>query len=259
VSGGSRLGKVYTFLGAKGGVGTTTLAVNFAGVLAQRKLSTVLVDLDFAANDCAMQIGASPQHALPEVGENLARLDQALFEGLAMRDPLGFLLIGPPDQMEQRVPFSGPMFREFAGFLVEKYEATVIDAGRWMADEVVLTALESSSTVFLVMNQQFPAIRNAQRSIAALVRIGFNPDQIKVVLNQYQKKPDPNWASLEQVQQTLNQPVFYGIPPSAAVVAAVNRGRPFIADRAAAGDLDRVMRAFVDKARGTLAAAAKTA
>src|SRR5437868_214539 len=35
-SGESRLGKVYSFLGAKGGVGTTTLAVNFASVLAQR-------------------------------------------------------------------------------------------------------------------------------------------------------------------------------------------------------------------------------
>ncbi len=37
----SKLGKVYTFLGTKGGVGTTTLAVNFAGVLAQRKQSVV--------------------------------------------------------------------------------------------------------------------------------------------------------------------------------------------------------------------------
>ena len=40
-TGVSRLGKVYTFLGAKGGAGTTTLAVNFAGVLAQRKKQTV--------------------------------------------------------------------------------------------------------------------------------------------------------------------------------------------------------------------------
>ena len=91
-------GQGLRFLGAKGGVGTTTLAVNFAGVLAQRKQQTVLVDLDFTANDCAMQTGASPQHSLQDVGDNLARLDQALFEGLAMRDPLGFYLVGPPDR-----------------------------------------------------------------------------------------------------------------------------------------------------------------
>src|SRR5664279_3448398 len=79
--GASKLGKVYTFIGTKGGVGTTTLAVNFASVLAQRKLSTVLIDLDWAGNDAVMQLGASPQNSLMEVAENLERMDQALFEG----------------------------------------------------------------------------------------------------------------------------------------------------------------------------------
>src|SRR3954453_14050879 len=58
----SKLGKMYTFVGTKGGVGTTTLAVNFAAVLAQRKLSTVLIDLDWVGNDVAMQLVAAPQY-----------------------------------------------------------------------------------------------------------------------------------------------------------------------------------------------------
>ena len=37
-----------------------------------------------------------------EVGENLERMDQALFEGFVTRDPLGFFLVGPPDALEQR-------------------------------------------------------------------------------------------------------------------------------------------------------------
>jgi pilus assembly protein CpaE len=258
-SGVSRLGKVCSFLGVKGGVGATTMAVNFAGVIAQRGHQTVLVDLDFTANDCAMQIGSSPQHTVEEVGENLSRLDQALFEGLAIRDPLGFYLVGPPDQAEHRLHFTESMFREFANFLVEKYEWVVIDAGRWITDEIVLAALQSSSTIFLVMTQQFRAVRNAQRYIAALMRLGFTQDQIKIVINDYQKKPDATLASLEQIQKTLNQPVFYGIPASSAVLAAVNRGRPFVADRSAAGELDRVFRAFVDKATGAKSATAKPA
>lgn len=246
----SRLGKVYSFLGVKGGAGTTTLAVNFAAVLAQRKQQVVLLDLDFTANDCAMQTGTSPQHSLTEVGENLSRMDQALFEGLVTRDPLGFFLVGPPDHVEQRAVFTEPMFREFANFLVEKYESVAIDAGRWLSDEIALAALQSSSTVFLVLTQDLPAIRNAQRYIAALMRLGFNQDQLKLVVNRYQKKPGANMASLEQIQQTLNQKVFYGIPQSAAAIAAVNKGRPFVTDREAAGDLDRAFRAFVDKATG---------
>src|SRR5579864_2054816 len=258
-SGASQLGKIYSFLGAKGGVGTTTLAVNFASLLAQRKQPTVLVDLDFTANDCAMQLGSAPQHTLYEVGENISRMDQALFEGLMTRDPLGFFVVGPPDQLEHRINMTEPMFREFASFLVEKYESVVIDAGRWLSDEIVLAALQSSSTIFLVITQKFPAIRNAQRYIAALMRLGFSQDQLRIVVNEYQKKPDANLATLQQIQQTLNQPVFYGIPSSPAAMAAVNRGRPFVADRGAAGDLDRALRGFVEKAIGAKTSVAQPA
>lgn len=258
-TGVSKLGKIFTFLGTKGGLGTTTLAVNFAGVLAQRKQNTVLLDLDWTGNEVAMQLGASPQYTLQEVGENLSRMDQALFEGFVTRDPLGFFLVGPPESLEGRRHFTEPMLREFATFLVEKYEATVIDAGRDLGDDVVLGALQSSTVIFLVVTQEFPAIRNAQRYIANLMHMGFTQDQLKVVVNHYQKRTNPNYASLDQIQQTLNQPVFYGIPSSPAVLAAINKGRPFVADRQAAGDLDRVFRAFVDKATGRKTDAAKVA
>jgi pilus assembly protein CpaE len=246
----SKLGKVYTFIGTKGGVGTTTLAVNFAAVLAQRKLSTVVIDLDWIGNDVAMQLGAAPQYTLLEVAENLHKMDQALFEGFVTRDPLGFFLVGPPDALEQQGGFSEHSLREFATFLVEKYDAIVIDGGKAISNELVAAAAQVSAAVFLVMDQEFPAIRNAQRYITHLMRMGFNQDQIKVLVNRYTKKITPLQATVEQIQHTLNQPVFYGIPPSPAVIASINRGRPFVANREQAGDLDRIFRSFVDKATG---------
>jgi pilus assembly protein CpaE len=250
VAGESKLGRLYTFIGTKGGVGATTLAVNFAAVLAQRRLSSVLIDLDWIGNDAAMQIGASPQYTLMEVAENLERMDQALFEGFVTRDPLGFFLVGPPDALEQHGHFSDHMFREFATFLVEKYDAIVIDGGRAVSDEVVLAAAQISASVFLVIDQEFPSLRNAQRYISFLMRMGFNQDQIKIVVNRYAKKAGPNMATLEQIQSTLNQLVFYGIPASPAVIASINKARPFVAHREQAPDLDRIFRAFVDKATG---------
>ncbi len=246
----SRLGKVYTFLGCKGGVGTTTLAVNFASVLAQRKSNVVLIDLDWNANDCCMQIGAAPQYTLQEVGENLDRMDQSLFEGFIARDPLGFFVVGPPDSLDQKPYFTEPMLREFLTFLVEHYDAIVIDAGRSISDEVVLGALQSSSSIFLTLDQRFPAVRNAQRYMAALMHLGFNQDQLRVVINQYTKKPSPQLATLEQIQGTMNQPVFYGIPATPAVLNMINKGRPVVTDRQGAPDFDRAFRAFVDKATG---------
>lgn len=255
----SRLGRVYTFLGVRGGVGTTTLAVNFAGVLAQRKQNAVLLDLDWTAGDVAMQLGAQPQYTLLEVGENLGKMDQQLFEGFVTRDPLGFFLVGPPDSMDHHDYFTEPMFRDFANFLVEKYDAVVIDAGRNPASQLAMGALHVSTSIFLVMNQEFGSVRNAQRTLSYLMRLGFTQDQLKIVVNQYQKKAPSHLAAIDQIRQTLNQEIFYGIPPSPAVLNSMNRGRPFVANREAAGDLDRVFRAFVDKAAGARKPVAQSA
>ena len=253
----SKLGKIYTFLGAKGGVGTTTLAVNFVSVLAQRKQAAVALDLDWVANDVAMQLGANPQYTLLEVADNLNKLDQALFEGFVTRDSLGFYLVGPPDSLENRNYMSENMFREFATFLIEKYDSVVIDGGKNINDEVVMAACSISSAILLIVNQDFPSVRNAQRYITALARIGVNQDQIKIVVNHYNKKSGPQHASLEQIQQTLNLPVFYGIPTSPAMLASVNKARPAVADRQNAAEIDKVLRAFVDKTTGAKLAAAK--
>ena len=247
----SKLGKVFTFLGTKGGLGTTTLAVNFASVLAQRQQSVVLIDLDWASNDVAMQTGAAPQYTLANVAENMARMDQALFESFVTRDPLGFFLIGPPDEPELRSNFTESAFRDFAAFLIEKYDFVVIDGGRNLNDEVVMGACHMSAAIFLVLNQQFPAIRNAQRYITTFNRMGFSQEQVRLLINRYQKKTVPGVASLEQIRQTLNQPVFYGIPDSPSFPLSIDKARPLASDRQGAPQADKAVRAFVDKATKT--------
>jgi pilus assembly protein CpaE len=253
----SKIGRIYSFLGAKGGVGTTTLAVNFASVLAQRKQQVVMIDLDWIGNDVAMQVGAAPQYTLNEVGENLSRMDQALFEGFVTRDPLGFFLVGPPDSLETKPYFTEPMFREFSAFLVDKYESIVIDAGRNVHDEVVMGALQVSSLIFLVLTQEYPSLRNAQRYIGYLMRMGFSQDRIRIVVNRYNRKTNSSHATLEQIQQTLNQPVFYGIPDSPAILGAINKARPLVSSRESAPEVDKAFRSFVDRAAGSRKAAAQ--
>jgi septum formation inhibitor-activating ATPase MinD len=80
--------------------------------------------------------------------------------------------------------------------------------------------------------------------------MGFSQDQVKIVINRYSKKTDANLATLEQVNQTLNSPAFYGIPASPAWLQALNKSRPLAAQRESAPEIDRVFRSFVDKATG---------
>jgi MinD-like ATPase involved in chromosome partitioning or flagellar assembly len=155
--------------------------------------------------------------------------------------------------------FTDSMLREFTTFLVEKYDAIVFDAGSDLSSDLTLAALQVSTTVFLVTTQEFPAIRNTQRYLGYLMRLGFTQDQVRIVINRYQKKPGSQIASLEQVTQTLNQPVFYGIPESPAMLASINRARPLVTDRQAFAEMDRVLRSFADKATGVKKELAQTA
>jgi hypothetical protein len=83
------------------------------------------------------------------------------------------------------------------------------------------------------------------------MRLGFHQDQVRIVVNHYTKKISPHQASLEQIQQTLNQPVFYGIPTTPAMLPSINKARPLAADRQLAPDWDKTFRSFVDKATGS--------
>ena len=62
-----QLGRMYSFVGVKGGVGTTTAAINFAATCAKHGKSTVLVDLDMDSGDAACYLGLRHQYSLADL------------------------------------------------------------------------------------------------------------------------------------------------------------------------------------------------
>ena len=250
VTGGSRLGRVYTFLGAKGGVGTTTLAVNFAGVLAQRKQNTVLLDLDWTANDVAMQLGAARRSTRSgKSPRTSAAWTRRCSKASSRATRSASSSSARPTRSCPRATSSAPCF---ASFHVPRREVRQ-HRDRRRARHQQRTRPDGAAGLDHGLSGHHAGVPGHPQR-AALPRLaralGFTVDQVKVLVNHYTKKPGQHYATLEQIQQTLNQPVFYGIPQSPAVLAAINRGRPFVEDRQAAGELDRVFRAFVDKATG---------
>ena len=80
-------GQIFAFLGAKGGVGTTTIGVNVATALAQfQSGSTLLIDLHLAYGDAALFLGAEPRFSVLDALDNVHRLDRAFFRGLVSHD-----------------------------------------------------------------------------------------------------------------------------------------------------------------------------
>src|SRR5204863_1730666 len=129
---GRQLGRMYTFVGVKGGMGTTTAAVNFAALCARQKKSTLLVDLDMDSGDAACYLGLRHQYSMSDVVDNLDQLDQAMLEGIMARDPLGFSVLCSPQEVERSRTISELHVREIGTFLIESYDAVIVDGSRAM-------------------------------------------------------------------------------------------------------------------------------
>src|SRR5207237_5255204 len=76
-----KLGKMVSFIGARGGVGTTTLATNLAWHLANRQSRRVaLVDLDLQHGDCSLLLNIENTPGFREALANPLRLDNLLLD-----------------------------------------------------------------------------------------------------------------------------------------------------------------------------------
>src|SRR5438132_9410283 len=134
---GRQLGRMYTFVGVKGGVGTTTAALNLAALCAKQNKSTVLVDLDMDSGDAASYLGLRHQYSLADVVGNLDQLDQAMLDGIVARDPLGFAVLCAPEEFERSQAIGPEHFREIGTFLIERFDIVIVD-GSHTLDQLLL-------------------------------------------------------------------------------------------------------------------------
>src|SRR5262249_42576001 len=150
-------------------------AINFAAICARQNLSTVLVDLDMDSGDAACYLGLRHQYSLADVIENLETLDQAMLEGIMTRDALGFYVLCAPEEVERSREISEQHLLEIGTFLIQHYDVVIVDGSRPL-DPLLLACLELSETIFVLVTQEFPAVRNAQHYLGALARVGYGQE-----------------------------------------------------------------------------------
>ena len=93
-------GQIFAFIGAKGGVGTTTIAVNVATALAKavEDEGVLLMDFHLSYGDAAVFVGAEPRFSVADAMENTHRLDEAFFESLVVQTKAGVHLLASAER-----------------------------------------------------------------------------------------------------------------------------------------------------------------
>lgn len=214
----------HAFLGAKGGAGTTTVAVNSAIQLARlTKRSTIIVDLKSSLGEVALFLGARPRFTVLDALDNLHRLDKNFLGELVAKHKSGLDILAGSEQFERPNPQDAGAVEELLRVLTKTYDYVVVDGGN-VINACVAAALYAADTIFLVANPDVPSIRNAQRMVDRVRQLGAGSERVKIVLN---RASDQHLIAPKQIETALG----YGIHQTFSsdyrtVSTALNSGVP---------------------------------
>ena len=159
-------GPVFAFVGAKGGVGTTTTAVNVATVLAKlSKGPALLVDLHLAYGDAAVFLGADARFSLLDALENMHRLDAEFLKSLVVKTSSGLELLASADRPANR---RGRHAAARLGRAARRVSVRLHRPGRAALRPDGARQSRSGGELVVVANQELATVRNAGRMAAAL-------------------------------------------------------------------------------------------
>lgn len=239
-----RAGKILVFQGTKGGVGATTLAINFAVALTRENAgSVVLVDLHPQLGEIALGLGIAPRFSITDALDNSPRLDADFLSTLLAKHESGLMVLGSSDVYGTH-SYRARDTEQLLRILREEFAFVVVDAGS-CSGNTPDALFQLANTIYLVTEINLPALRNARRLITWLeakegVRV------LEVVLNRFNSREVE--IDAKSTLKALSRPVDWEIPNDyMAVRAAQNLGKTFVTQDT---PISRAVRQIAKKAGG---------
>lgn len=215
-------GKIFSVVNAKGGNGSTTVAVNLALALQAAHGNTALVDIA-ALGHCALHLNLKPVFTLSDAIRNLHRLDSSLLESFMTRHGGGLQLLAGPMSPVGQEPSTAEYAKLF-DLLVGHFGYVVVDASTRM-DATTRLVSNLSQTVLLVAHTDVASLWSAAR-VQQYLSEGGNREKVGLVLNRFRKIPG---FSESDAEAAAGAKLLWKIPNQYfAVSTAIDRGIPLL-------------------------------
>ncbi len=219
------LGKLIAFYGAKGGVGTTTIAINSAIALhVEKERRVALVDgvLQFGDHRVFLDLG-NDRMSISELAAAQA-IDADLMKSVLVHHDSGVDLLLAPPTPEEGDRIQESQMVQILDVLRTMYDYVVVDVEKRLGD-LTLSVLDHADQIFIVMTADLSCLKNVRLALEALGRIGYEKSKVKLLLN---RSNAFTGISVQAAEGVLKRAFEHKITNEYRVaISAQNSGSPF--------------------------------
>ncbi|MEU6861767.1 AAA family ATPase [Streptomyces sp. NPDC046876] len=194
-------GRVVTVAGAKGGVGTTFAAVQFALAAAAAGRRTALVDMDLQAGDVGSYLDVQFRRSIADLA-GIQDISPRVLQDAVYDDRTGLALLLAPADGERGEEVDDRAARHVVGALRSRYELVVIDCGTQVTGANA-AAVEMADVAVLVTTPDVVAVRAAKRMVRMWERLQVRKaEDTALVVNRWSKHTEIQPALIEKITKT---------------------------------------------------------
>ena len=220
-AGNSRL---ITVFAPKGGVGTTTIALNLAVAFGQAGKRTALIDgsLQFGDLRALLKVPANAPSIIDLPTDRIAEAD---LSDVLWRDPSGIDLLLAPPRVEQHEMITVRDLDKILSLMRRVYDVIVMDTMVGL-DERTLALLDASDTVVEIVTFDSTTIHNTLVMAETFRTLGYPPSKVRYLVN---RADSPGGMDEQELAAAIGRvPEHRVVSDGRLVVQSNNEGVPFI-------------------------------
>ena len=218
--------QVILFYGAKGGVGTTTIAINSAIALHKelgRRVCLIDASLQFGDHRVFLDLGLDRMSVVDLATAPTVDID--LIHQVLVKHESGIELLLAPPSPETAELVTQDHLPNLIGLMKNDFDYIVIDMDKRL-DEVNLRIMDVADTIYLVMTADLPCLKNVRLVLETIGHLGYSDNKVKLILNRSNAFTGIN---VKNAESALKRKIdFQIINEYRSAIGALNSGAPFM-------------------------------
>jgi pilus assembly protein CpaE len=219
-------GSIFNVIGSKGGIGTTTVAVNIASSLQNiaPDKTVALIDMNMLFGEIPMFLGIQPSFDWVEVAKNVYRLDSTYLFSVMAKHSSGLHILPSPIKVEDGFKITPAIINTLLVQMKGMFDYIIIDGGL-IIDDVFKAIARLSDKLIIVTLLSLPCLINVKRILDTFRVYGFPPEErVMILVNRNQKR---SVISIDDAEKTLKKQITFTIPNDFQnTMSAINQGIP---------------------------------